>query len=50
MQEIAGGGLLLEARLDPGMVIKLCLWESHCEDCEEHEQYGDSSELDSITS
>jgi hypothetical protein len=47
MQEIAGGGLLLEAKLDPGVVLKLCLWESHCADCEEHEDFGDSTEPDS---
>lgn len=41
---IDGGGLLMEARLDPDTVVKMCLWESHCEDCESHEEFGDSVE------
>lgn len=46
MRSIAGGGLLLEAQLDPGFVVKLCVWESHCEDCELSEDCGDSTERD----
>lgn len=47
MQSIDGGGLLLEARLDPDTVVKLCVWESHCEECEAYEEFGDSAEPDS---
>ena len=47
MQEIAGGGLLLEAKLDPNFVVKMCLWEAHCEDCEHSEESGDSVEPES---
>lgn len=44
MRSIKGGGLLLEARLDPDTVMRMCLWESHCEDCEFAEDCGDSVE------
>jgi len=47
MQTIDGGGLLLEAKLDPDIVMRMCLWESECEDCEHHEDFGDSIEPDS---
>lgn len=47
MQTIEGGGILMEARLDPHTVVKLCLWEVACEDCEHHEEWGDGTEADS---
>lgn len=47
MRSIKGGGLLMEAQLDPTTVMKLCVWEAHCEECEEHEAFGDSSEPES---
>lgn len=47
MRTISGGGLLMEAWLDPDTVIKLCVWESHCEDCEASEDGGDGVEQDS---
>lgn len=47
MRTIKGGGTLMEARLDLDTVMNLCVWESGCEDCEEHEQFGDGGELGS---
>ena len=44
MRSIEGGGLLLEAKLDEETTTKLCLWDSLCDDCEHHEDYGDSTE------
>lgn len=44
MRTIRGGGTLMEARLDLDTVIKLCVWEAGCEDCEEHEAFGDGGE------
>jgi hypothetical protein len=47
MQTIEGGGVLMEAKLDPDTVIKLCVWEMGCPDCEESEEFGDGAEQDS---
>lgn len=47
MRNITDGGLLLEAQLDPGTVVKMCLWEAHCEDCETYDDFGDGLEQDS---
>ena len=44
MRTIEGGGLMLEAHMDPNVVLKMCLWESHCEDCEHAEEMGDGPE------
>lgn len=40
------GTQLMEARLDNDVVLKLCVWESECEDCEVGDAYGDSAEID----
>ena len=47
MRSVRGGGTVMEARLDVDTVLRLCIWESGCEDCEEYEQFGDSSEPES---
>lgn len=47
MRSIRGGGTLMEARLTDETVLKLCLWEAGCEDCERAEEYGNSTEPDS---
>lgn len=47
MRTIDGGGVVMEARLDYDTVIKLCVWEVGCPDCELSEDFGDGIERDS---
>lgn len=47
MRTIRGGGVLMEARLTKDTVLKLCLWEAHCEDCEAADAYDNTIEHDS---
>jgi len=44
---IEGGGTLITAAINYDVTLKLCLWEAHCEDCENHEDLGDSLESES---
>ena len=41
------GGTLIEARLDEDQILRLCLWEEGCADCECGEASGDGDEPDS---
>lgn len=47
MTSIEGGGTLITAKIGIDLTVKLCLWEVECEDCEYHEDYGDSAEPES---
>ena len=40
------GGTLIEARLDDAQILRLCLWEEGCADCECGESMGDGNEPD----
>jgi len=47
LTSIKGGGTLITARIDIDLTVKLCLWGVECEECEHHEDYGDSAEPES---
>lgn len=47
LRSIRGGGTLIEAKLTTETVLKLCLWEAGCEECESGEDLGNSTESDS---